>query len=196
MKTRLTPNDLDELIERVEFIQPDDSTITFCTLHLINGCQVTGHSNVIDPANYNAELGKTAAFNRAKEKIWELEGYALKRSMFDLVLRAARAAHEANRVYCMSIGDNTQVYWDKAPDWQKDSAISGVEKLVRNPKQSPEQNHNLWLVHKRDEGWRYGPEKNPENKLHPCMVPYEELPPSQRFKDVLFVRTVNAILGN
>lgn len=195
MKTRLTPKDLDELIEKVEVFQPDDSTVTFCTLQLINGCQVNGESNVIDPANYNAEMGKEAAFKSAREKIWQLEGYALKRSMFDLVLRAARAAHEANRVYCMSIGDTSQPTWNDAPDWQTDSAIAGVKSILADPNTTPEQSHMNWFLHKQADGWVYGPKKDPKLKEHPCMVPYSDLPAEQKHKDALFGSVVRAVLG-
>ena len=41
-------------------------------------CQAIGESNVIDPANYNEVLGKQIALKDAKEKIWQLEGYAMK----------------------------------------------------------------------------------------------------------------------
>lgn len=39
----------------------------------------------------------------------------------------ARIAHETNRAYCESIGDNSQPPWQDAPDWQKLSAINGVK---------------------------------------------------------------------
>jgi hypothetical protein len=37
-------------------------------------------------------------------------------------------------------------------------------------------------------GWVYGEVKDPDAKppTHPCIVPFEELPPEQQFKDVLF----------
>ncbi len=39
---------------------------------------------------------------------------------------AAQIAHETNRAYCQSIGDQSQPPWESAPDWQRDSAIKGV----------------------------------------------------------------------
>lgn len=39
----------------------------------------------------------------------------------------ARIAHETNRVYCATLGDTSQPAWDDAPDWQRQSAIKGVE---------------------------------------------------------------------
>lgn len=81
MKTRLTPDDIEALIDDVEFFQPEGSTLTICVLTLTNGCSVVGTSNVIDPINYVSDLGKSAARANAADKIWELEGYALKRDL-------------------------------------------------------------------------------------------------------------------
>ena len=43
---------------------------------------------------------------------------------------AAHASHEANRAYCLSLGDKSQRPWDAAPDWQKASARDGVLAVV------------------------------------------------------------------
>lgn len=32
--------------------------------------------------------------------------------------RAACAAHEANRLLCVALGDNSQPAWTDAPEWQ------------------------------------------------------------------------------
>lgn len=40
----------------------------------------------------------------------------------------ARAAHEANRAYCLALGDTSQLPWEEALGWQRDSAIKGVHK--------------------------------------------------------------------
>ncbi len=98
----------------------------------------------------------------------------------------ARAAHTINRAYCQAIGDDSQPEWESAPDWQKDSAISGVKGTLDGSIATPEQSHESWLEHKRKDGWKYGAVKNPEAKEHPCFVPYAELPESQKVKDHLY----------
>ena len=107
----------------------------------------------------------------------------------------ARIAHEVNRIYCRSIGDQSQPTWDYAPDWQKQSAISGVEYLINNPEALPEHSHQNWLRDKKIDGWVYGPVKDPEKKEHPCMVPYGDLPEEQRAKDAFFHAVVRAALA-
>ena len=106
----------------------------------------------------------------------------------DIIEACARAAHEVNRVYCLVLGDTSQVSWDEAPDWQKSSARTGAAGVLDGD--GPEDSHRSWLAEKEASGWKYGPVKDPEKKEHPCMVPYDQLPAAQRLKDDLFVSTV------
>lgn len=107
------------------------------------------------------------------------------------VVSIARIAHEANRAYCRALGDATRAAWEDAPDWQRDSAMSGVEAVLRGTL-SPEQCHEDWLEEKRTAGWVYGEAKDADAKTHPCMVPYADLPAAERAKDELFVAVVSA----
>ena len=104
--------------------------------------------------------------------------------------QAARIAHEVNRAYCQAIGDTSQLPWGQAPDWQKESAVKGIElhwSAIMNGKElPPSASHDSWLKEKLDTGWKFGPVKNVDAKEHPCCVPYEELPAEQKTKDYLF----------
>ena len=57
---------------------PSLGTLTICILVLKNGFVVLGTSNCIDPKIYSASRGRALAFADARDKIWELEGYALR----------------------------------------------------------------------------------------------------------------------
>lgn len=103
----------------------------------------------------------------------------------------ARACHEANRAWCEAHGDLSQPVWTEAPDWQRDSALEGVHGVLSG--NTPAQSHEGWLQHKIAAGWAWGAVKDPERKLHPCMVGYEDLPPMQKTKDALFVAVVRAL---
>jgi hypothetical protein len=98
----------------------------------------------------------------------------------------AICAHETNRAYCASIGDKSQVPWDRAPANIRQSAIDGVVHILNNPSGTPEDSHNNWLKFKEQDGWVYGEVKDLEKKTHPCCVPYSELPQEQRVKDIIF----------
>lgn len=106
---------------------------------------------------------------------------------------AARATHEANRAYCIAIGDNSQPSWDDAPEWQRSSARNGVVGALNGA--TPEQSHESWLAEKMAAGWKYGAVKNPEAKEHPCFVPYSELPEAQRAKDNLYLAVARAMVA-
>lgn len=107
----------------------------------------------------------------------------------------ARTAHEVNRAYCQAIGDHSQPPWQDAPQWQRDSALSGVRYHLDNPDATPENSHEQWLLQKQAEGWVWGPEKNPARREHPCCVPYAQLPTAQRAKDYLFRAVVHSLKG-
>jgi hypothetical protein len=102
---------------------------------------------------------------------------------------------EVNRAYCSSIGDHSQLSWDKSPEWQKLSAINGVKYHIANPGSKPSDSHDNWLKEKVADGWKYGKAKSPELKLHPCIVPYENLPEEQKTKDKLFLSVVRAFMN-
>ncbi|WP_425221702.1 RyR domain-containing protein [Pseudomonas sp.] len=109
------------------------------------------------------------------------------------VLVIARVAHMINLAYCMSIGDDSQPSWEDAPDWQKKSAVAGVEMHLANPNATPEQSHESWLAQKLADGWTYGEVKDAEKKQHPCCLPYDELSIEQKSKDYLFRGVVHAL---
>jgi len=111
------------------------------------------------------------------------------------VIRAARTAHEVNRIYCMALGDDSQPEWEDAPAWQKESAFNGAKAILANPDQPPRASHDNWLKEKIETGWKYGPIKDPDKKEHPCIVDYYKLPVDQRRKDTLFTLVVKAVLG-
>jgi hypothetical protein len=108
------------------------------------------------------------------------------------VVRVAKVCHEVNRAYCESLGDISQSIWNVAPKWQKDAAIAGVLFHIQNPAAGPEASHEAWMAKRIENGWAYGEAFSEQDKTHPCMVPFAELPPEQQFKDVLFRAIVHA----
>ena len=43
--------------------------------------------------------------------------------------------------------------------------------------------HDVWAVERQAQGWTYGPQRNDEMKLTPCMVPYSQLPENEKTFD-------------
>jgi len=116
-------------------------------------------------------------------------------AMIELFNDAAELCHEANRGYCESLGDTSQAPWAETPDWQKNSAIAGVQAIWDNPDITPEESHMGWLAQKTAEGWQHGEVKDAGAKTHPCIMPYMELPEDQRAKDTIFGYTARRALG-
>jgi ryanodine receptor 2 len=46
-----------------------------------------------------------------------------------------------------------------------------------------ENTHEVWSASRIKDGWVYGKERNDELKHHPCLVPYNELPESEKEYD-------------
>ena len=107
------------------------------------------------------------------------------------IIAIAAICHAANREFCKSIGDFTQLEWAHAPSWQQESAVNGVLFHLEKPR-SPAASHENWMAEKVADGWKYGLVKNPETKEHPCIKPFNELSMEQQQKDCIFLAIVTA----
>jgi hypothetical protein len=54
--------------------------------------------------------------------------------------------------------------------------VALVEALAAN-------NHEVWSQGRVDQGWRHGPHRDDELREHPGLVPYEDLPESEKVYD-------------
>ena len=105
----------------------------------------------------------------------------------------AEVAHGANRAFCISTGDNSQVEWKDAPEWQKKSAVEGVQFVIDNfDTVTPSLIYTNWAKSKIADGWVYGPEKDADKRTHPCLAGCEHLPKDQIQKDFLFIAVVKS----
>ena len=82
---RVTPADIDALMDRIVYtfdVRPNGSTTTLAHAFLDGKFYLaTGVSACVSTENFDAEIGKNIAADRAKaaakDKLWEMEGYAL-----------------------------------------------------------------------------------------------------------------------
>lgn len=51
-----------------------------------------------------------------------------------------------------------------------------IEEMARNV-------HEVWAQNRMNDGWTYGVRRDDNAKKHPCLVPYEELPESEKEYD-------------
>jgi len=103
----------------------------------------------------------------------------------------AQAAYEVNRVYCLSIGEGPQPHWEDTPEWYRCDYLKNTKIVINGS--TPERNHECWLAIREQEGWKYGPIKDPVKKEHPYMLPYLDLPLEVRTKYALFITTIKSV---
>ena len=63
------------------------------------------------------------------------------------------------------------------------SAIRLPEELNPLVEQMAKNVHEVWSAGRMADGWKYGAKRDDEKKTHPCLVPYEELPESEKEYD-------------
>ena len=92
----------------------------------------------------------------------------------------ARIAHQCWCGYQLGAGQEFNLEPTPA---QHDSQMDGVVEWLKNPDMTSEENHENWVRYKEAEGWVYAPVKDVENKNHPDLVPFDQLPEVERLKD-------------
>lgn len=78
---RLTPELIDETIIAEQYHRFLGTTLIVCALTLRNGFTVVGESAAASPENFDRSIGERIAREKAREKIWQLEGYLLRQKL-------------------------------------------------------------------------------------------------------------------
>ena len=61
--------------------------------------------------------------------------------------------------------------------------ISLDEEIVQLCERLAENTHEVWAVGRIKDGWTYGEVRDDAKRHHPCLVPYDELPESEKDYD-------------
>lgn len=112
-----------------------------------------------------------------------------------MVEATAKVAHEVNRGYCEALVEEVQPPWEEALEWQQESAMRWVIFYMNKPEAGPEESHYWWMNEKKQDGWVYGVEKSEENKTHPWLIPFEQLPKEQQAVHFMFKSVVHAMVN-
>lgn len=102
----------------------------------------------------------------------------------------ARICYDAVRAYSRTIGE-PYVRWDDARPWDQESFADAVVYLLDAPKAEVVDLHGHWLAARMQRGWRHGPDRDVEHRLHPALLPWDDVPERERLKFEL----VHAIVG-
>jgi hypothetical protein len=63
------------------------------------------------------------------------------------------------------------------------AAINLPASLQQLMEQLAENAHDVWAATRIEQGWSYGSTRDDARKKHPCLVPYSELPESEKEYD-------------
>ena len=70
------------------------------------------------------------------------------------------------------------------------------EDLIALRERLAEHLHDIWALGRMKEGWIHGPQRDDNAKTHPCLVPYADLPESEKEYDrAAALATLRAILS-
>ena len=72
---KVTKASIEARIAAVDFFVLPSSTVTICSITMVNGFRFQGENACIDPNEYDEQIGMQYAYDNAFNKIWEFEGY-------------------------------------------------------------------------------------------------------------------------
>ena len=68
----------------------------------------------------------------------------------------------------------------------------GVGKLIEK---MAENAHDVWAKQRMGEGWTFGEKRDDNQKKHPCLIPYNELPESEKEYDrIMAIQSLKVIM--
>lgn len=80
------------------------------------------------------------------------------------------------------------VPWNEREQDFKDQFIEVIERQCGDQRsESPEELHGSWMQSYLSMGWVYGEKYDREKRIHPDLVPYDQLGQLERDKDAVFV---------
>lgn len=83
MNNSVTLEYIESLITDEEVLVSKNKKKTFVVLTTTNGFAVDGSSGVVDPENFDLEIGTKIARKRAIDKLFLVEGYLLQQKLYN-----------------------------------------------------------------------------------------------------------------
>jgi len=80
---RLTPESIDSVIIEETYTVLPSGKVLICELTLANGFTVRGEAAAVSKENFNEEIGREISMKKAREKVWEIEGYLLQQKLYE-----------------------------------------------------------------------------------------------------------------
>jgi len=109
--------------------------------------------------------------------------------MKDLLESKAWFVYEGARLAAMAANAPiVPVKWEEREEPFRNQFIKVIERQCGDQRSnSPEELHGSWVQSYYSMGWVYGEKYDRENKIHPDLVPYNQLGQLERDKDAVFI---------
>ena len=121
-------------------------------------------------SSISIETGEIILFNPNADE--ELTSYSIASFL--------EAWRESNN-YLVVINTTDKFVYEPSPIGLDDVELS--DDLAELQEAIAENAHEVWAKNRRDQGWSYGPERNDQKKETPDMIPYCNLPESEKLYD-------------
>ena len=103
------------------------------------------------------------------------------------VEQLSELVHETLSRYRVLIGETAHPSWTEAGDDMRSSTRKNVtahlDALASGRPLAASHSHDKWMEERKGAGWVYGVPRDNAMKIHPSLVPYEQLPMNERLKD-------------
>ncbi len=111
------------------------------------------------------------------------------------LIQIASVVYGAIREYRLSVEGIETPPWDALCLEVQNEVIHTVEAQIAAQEQalSISDRHHMWVHDRIQNGWVYGSRISNENKTHPHLLPYNDLPKSYLDRDRLIVSIIDAL---
>ena len=107
----------------------------------------------------------------------------------------AKVIHSANRAYVDAIGGRAvNLTWEEIREEERQGLTKAISNMIIDP-QTPSVSHEQWCLAREKDGWSKDLKYDYNRKTHPNMVPYDQLPFEEQFKDHLFMGIASIFYG-
>jgi hypothetical protein len=84
--------------------------------------------------------------------------------------------------------------FDDISEERKNQLLKNIDEILEHPEITAKDEHDIWMKLKLKDGWKYGEKTDRNNKIHNCLIPYENLNVYQQLKDeiaICIIRTLS-----
>lgn len=168
---------------QLSVVRQYDSDLEVLINELNNGCKMIVavnadklNNNVTDN-NFPNHAVVVLSFNNNEVRIYDPQNVQEASYAVDRFVSAWKDSH----YYIVSVTERGKRQYKPAPiDASNFQLSDDLDELIEA---IAENNHDVWARQRMDEKWTYGEKRDDEHKRHPDLVPYSDLPESEKEYD-------------